>query len=718
MEQEKELMAMKGEVEIARKEVSDTDREMNIIGKLKVTQKKQDIACKKISLCQKELETTVAESVLFEEELLERNEELTHLVCDLKDELSGLSCSGGSKQPPCFQTMDGKVYTPAIRQLYYSLLANQIPPSKIKSTIKDIFKCFFPQLNVEQLCLPSESCASYIRRHKLTTLSLAHKATSLLEQAETGFLHLNTDRTTKYQKKIEGAAINGVVLSANEVPDGSVTSMIEDISQELEKLRDIAHALMLPNADKINWTLIASCTSDSASTQKWFNKLVEEKRAEDEEWFGKASPEAFENFCSMHLGVNLRKAFLDGTKHIVCNDIMGGKTRQHNAVDTAVHEFSKLFGKHGVPEYGHGILAFADFLAQPSDKEEYYALCAKVRLHRQVGSHYFVTASNAGKVVFLRDAAIDFLIYTKRCDGNRLEHEVFQKLHDSDILSQLQADAIMFHHVYCNLVMLAKSNELSKSAFNMRQHYLELKLFLQQIQLDPQTAMNADTQVFVSERRLYGTNTKYNHRLHSMYDHIEQKIFTKEESDATLLYPLLTTGAIAMKAKLCSYAQSLLPDGRYWEPDPQTEAILCTLKPNNDLCEGILRLNDYLTTSIPNLHQLSRSNLIQVKKNKTLSWFQQLGKQQQKDIVELAVKRRRQVEKQYKNEEVAQSMQRRTNMAKEKRRRDAFEMRAREKRERLANLHLITSTTELEEALTEIECQSLIAKKKCEKKGS
>ena len=101
--------------------------------------------------------------------------------------------------------------------------------------------------------LPSESCASYMRRHELTTLSLAHKATSVLKQAETGFIHLNTDES---QKKIEGAALNGMVLSVNEVPDVSADSMIEDISQELQKLRDTAHALRLPNGDKINWTLI------------------------------------------------------------------------------------------------------------------------------------------------------------------------------------------------------------------------------------------------------------------------------------------------------------------------------------------------------------------------------------------------------------------------------------------------------------------------------
>lgn len=85
----------------------------------------------------------------------------------------------------------------------------------------------------------------------LTIVSLAHKATTVLKQAVTGFLHLNTNGTTK---KIEGAAMNGMMLSVNEVLDGSADSMIDYISRELKKLRDIAHALRLPNADKINWT--------------------------------------------------------------------------------------------------------------------------------------------------------------------------------------------------------------------------------------------------------------------------------------------------------------------------------------------------------------------------------------------------------------------------------------------------------------------------------
>ncbi len=85
--------------------------------------------------------------------------------------------------------------------------------------------------------------------------------------------HLNSDGTTKYQHKINGLAVNGLVLSINEVSDGSAETILEDIGKELVKLRETARQLNIPNADSINWTLFASSSSDSASTQKILNRL-------------------------------------------------------------------------------------------------------------------------------------------------------------------------------------------------------------------------------------------------------------------------------------------------------------------------------------------------------------------------------------------------------------------------------------------------------------
>ena len=56
---------------------------------------------------------------------------------------------------------DGKKYLPAICKLYYSFLAQQIPPSKISTIIKSVLKCFLTGLDVTNLQLPKERCAGY-----------------------------------------------------------------------------------------------------------------------------------------------------------------------------------------------------------------------------------------------------------------------------------------------------------------------------------------------------------------------------------------------------------------------------------------------------------------------------------------------------------------------------------------------------------------------------
>ena len=65
-----------------------------------------------------------------------------------------------------------------------------------------------------------------------------------------------------------------------------------------------------------------------------------------------------------------------------------------------IHEFTKLFGQHGVPEYCLGILQLAKRLRLEqeiaSEKISYYQECESITFERQVGSRYFVSAANAG----------------------------------------------------------------------------------------------------------------------------------------------------------------------------------------------------------------------------------------------------------------------------------------------------------------------------------
>ena len=93
-----------------------------------------------------------------------------------------------------------------------------------------------------------------------------------------------------------------------------------------------------------------------------------------------------------------------------------------------------------------------------------------------------------------------------------------------------------------------------------------------------------------------------------------------------------------------------LRGGIYWDPQPHIKVILSEISPSNDVCESILGLNDYLSTAIPNMHQQARSNLTQIKKNKTMQWLQMLPQQKQDEVLELAYAQRSEVLKERKKQ--------------------------------------------------------------------
>ncbi len=166
-------------------------------------------------------------------------------------------------------------------------------------------------------------------------------------------------------------------------------------------MRETARQLNLHNADSINWTVFSSSSADSASTQKKLNRLLQERKNTDEEKYGpfeNSGIEIIQNICTMHLGVNLRKAFIQTVSPVDTEN-----SHQYAAVDSFVHAFAKEFGTHGTPEYGAGCIKFPDFLdIHKESEDQYYKECVKVRLARQVGSRYFVTAAARHSISYLQ----------------------------------------------------------------------------------------------------------------------------------------------------------------------------------------------------------------------------------------------------------------------------------------------------------------------------
>ena len=337
------------------------------------------------------------------------------------------------------------------------------------------------------------------------------------------------------------------------------------------------------------------------------SKNVDKRIQRDFHWLHRRlatqeTAELVENICSMHLGVNLRKAFQSAV-----NEEESDQTkRKYFQVDTMIREFWKLLG---VPEYTHGAQSFPDFLTLMStdadeERRKFFQTCTSVTLDRQVGSRYFVSAANATKIYFLKDAAIDYLKYTGKNKGNKLEKSVYAKLQEPHQLTLLRADGLMYYHVYADQVQspsqdstgyepaLSGTEDIStgspKSSRNTARHMcFHLKV----------TCMGR-TRMLKSQ---------------DVYEHL----FERDGSEECALYPVVVVGATAMQQKLCSYAWKQLPGGIYWDPEPSVREILAQLKPTNDVVESTLGLNDYLTTAVPNLHQMARSNLVEVKKNKS-----------------------------------------------------------------------------------------------------
>ena len=72
----------------------------------------------------------------------------------------------------------------------------------------------FSSLNVEELQLPKERYAGYVRSEELKTVNSAHIATVVHDRIADGkLLHLNMDETTLAQKKLGGTAISNMLMN-------------------------------------------------------------------------------------------------------------------------------------------------------------------------------------------------------------------------------------------------------------------------------------------------------------------------------------------------------------------------------------------------------------------------------------------------------------------------------------------------------------------------
>ena len=328
------------------------------------------------------------------------------------------------------------------------------------------------------------------------------------------------------------------------------------------------------------------------------------------------------------------------------------KRRDRADIDTCVHEICKLFGHVGTPEYCYGASSFRVFVSKEINRTgqtDYYQSVQQVYLKRQIGSCYYVTSYNAGCIFFLRKGMIAFLeeqMFVKRL--NKLESACLQKLNDVVLLTKLHLEGLLFDKVYGDLMTLVKSKELNKSAFSMNTYYEELLKFLENLAAFPRLILDSEFIVFSSEPRLYSESVKFNHCTQVSYVAVRKELYDPVHgisSNEALLLELAGAVAQAMRNKLSSYKCDHLPGGKYFSPDENMKSILSVLLPHNDIAESVFGLNDWLTSTVPNMQQATRSVMIEFSYNKTMEWLKSQTADQKELLISLAQSRQREFEK-------------------------------------------------------------------------
>lgn len=206
--------------------------------------------------------------------LKEQIRETDQALCNVEEAMHEARHDGGvteAENSVLTTTKEGNRYSNEIRELYYNLLALQLPPSKLESTIKTVLCTFAPNVDVTKIQLPKPSLAKNMRSFELSTINAAHQATTLTEASA---IHLRTDGTTLNQKKIQGVMANETVLGITNIADGSARSTFSELRDVLSNLKRIATELNLENKEKIGWKMVESIMSDKAATQTALNKLI------------------------------------------------------------------------------------------------------------------------------------------------------------------------------------------------------------------------------------------------------------------------------------------------------------------------------------------------------------------------------------------------------------------------------------------------------------
>ena len=157
-----EVIELKQQLEVSRKQLQSSRCALRDVTNEKLALRKQRDTAERKAVKFQEFHSSLEEDIA---RMQEDNIDLSMAISALKTELASISsdtstCTG-SDVDFSIQTKCGRRYSPAIRKLYYTLLANQVPTSKIADIIKTVLRCL--------VLPPMFSVSSYLSELVLVT---------------------------------------------------------------------------------------------------------------------------------------------------------------------------------------------------------------------------------------------------------------------------------------------------------------------------------------------------------------------------------------------------------------------------------------------------------------------------------------------------------------------------------------------------------------------
>ena len=203
--QEQEADKLKDKVIVMTEELCCVKQALTeALSEVTALKKQHATALRQLEKLRRSHDSTVTD-FMASEMVIERLEEEKVELKQVLSEFQEFNKCLGRNSPGCKQviaTKEGREYAPVIRRLYYNLLTNQIPAARAAEIVKAVLKCFLPDCDVDDIKLPSERCAGYMRKDELKTISTAHKVSVLFKQVDAGqSLHINSDRMKHYSAK-------------------------------------------------------------------------------------------------------------------------------------------------------------------------------------------------------------------------------------------------------------------------------------------------------------------------------------------------------------------------------------------------------------------------------------------------------------------------------------------------------------------------------------